>query len=134
MSSTWKWPKIIQYWVENELFLYFTALQENKSPWRIRTCRLVDKRNTNCATEIGNQLWRFKMLHNALKSVCCDVLSEKVEVKGCCRSWRWYWTFVDINLIKVHHIWNTLTGLKFFKFCNIYPPWNVIKTLGRWKC
>lgn len=62
---------------KNQLFLILLQFMKIKVPavFKLGTCRLVDRSNTNCATEIDDKFWRYKLFHNALKLPYCDVLS-----------------------------------------------------------
>lgn len=58
-------------------FLNFPVLHENNSFWNVRTQYLRDRSYNHCASEIEINLWQYKLVHNALKPPCCDVLSKK---------------------------------------------------------
>lgn len=49
----------------------------------IGTCVSVDCSFTHCASETDTKIWGYKLFYIGLKSLCCDVLSQKEKVIGC---------------------------------------------------
>lgn len=40
----------------------------------------IDCSFTHCASETDTKIWRYKLFYIGLKSLCCDVLSQKEKV------------------------------------------------------
>lgn len=86
-NFTWKWRgKIKILGRKNQLnFKIWLLFMKTKfsAVLEIGTSVSVDCSFTHCASETDTKIWRYKLFYIGLKSLCCDVLSQKEKVIGC---------------------------------------------------